>query len=266
MRKHYKLISSIVCLLLCVSMIAFGVYAATHSLIGVNSQVSFTPTTAKLKIFGGIANHKEYVDNANSGKYYACNYGVNGVEGHYTTKNISGSEEKIDEFEAWNFEAINFDDNYQETGNKTKPKSIYFYIQVTNYVERNVKYSLKINDAESETGEKLDNTLELAFGYYLTNNDDENLQTEQTATTNGWWCITNEKASQPVFHSSNDNKLENINKLERTGNIVNFYKEENGVNTVDTTLSTMMIVIKMDVKSDEVSLKGVNFNFTLSAI
>ena len=98
MRKHYKLISSIVCLLLCVSMIAFGVYAATHSLIGVNSQVSFTPTTAKLKIFGGIADHKEYVDNANSGKYYACNYGVNGVEGHYTTKNISGSEESNSSF------------------------------------------------------------------------------------------------------------------------------------------------------------------------
>ena len=264
MRKHYKLISSIVCLLLCVSMIAFGVYAATNSLIGVSSQVSFTPTSAKLKIFGGIAGHKEYDSNGTSGKYYACNYGVDASAGNYSID----SKTSTDIFNRWNFDAINFDDNYQETGNETKPNSIYFYIQITNYVERNVKYSLKINKSESETDEKLDDSLDLVFGYYLISNNSDEL-TGTNATLKGWWDIADTKSSQPAFHSkTNSNpKLTSLTTVNRTNDVVNFYKlDSTDSNTVDTTLSTMMIVIKMDVKSDENSLKGVNFNFTLTAM
>lgn len=261
MRKHYKLISSIVCLLLCVSMIAFGVYAATHSLIGVSSQVSFTPTTAKLKIFGAIADHKEYVNNANSGKYYACNYGVNGDEGHYKTETIN--EIKTDKFAEWKFDAIHFNDNYDESA-KELPPSIYFYIQITNYVERNVKYSLKL---DKNTNGKLEEKITLRFGYYKISNDSDELKDKAMATSKGWWSINDIDSSLPAFHNKNPKLGEGVIKYVEKDNAtetVNFYGT--GENAVDTTLSTMMIVIKMDVKSDEESFSDVNFNFTLSAI
>ena len=60
MHKHYKIITSVCCLFLCVGMIAFGVYAARNILTSLNSSVSFTPTTAKLKIFCGVYGCYEY--------------------------------------------------------------------------------------------------------------------------------------------------------------------------------------------------------------
>lgn len=252
MRKHYKLISSIVCLLLCVSMIAFGVYAATHSLIGVSSQVSFTPTTAKLKIFGGIRGQDGY-NSTESGEgddykqtYYACNYGDTDSKKNYTSKTVDGA--LVDSFTDWTFGNIHFDKNYDET---TGPSPIYFYLQITNYVERNVKYTInidKLTQTDADKTDLSDGLVSISYGTYSQDN------TGTFNAVSGWWDITQKNKSNTQFTPKTVTYTDMDSKnLTAT------------LPTEDTSLKTTMIIIKLAVDNAEEDF-DFNFKFTLTAM
>lgn len=252
MRKHYKLISSIVCLLLCVSMIAFGVYAATNSLIGVSSQVSFTPTSAKLKIFGKVAGFDGYnstsagTEDTYKQTYYACNYGDTNSKKNYKSETVDGA--LVDSFTTWAFGDIHFDKNYDEA---TGPTPIYFYLQITNYVERNVKYTINIDKLTQKDENKTDladGLITISYGTYSQDN------TGTFNAANGWWDITQKNKSnaqftpQTVTYTNMDSK--NLNAT---------------LPTEDTSLKTTMIIIKLAVDNAEESF-DFNFKFTLTAM
>ena len=256
MYKHYKIISSIVCLLLCVCMVTFGVYAAKYGLVALNSTVSFAPTTAKLKIFGGIADYAILEPNDTAVyKYYACNYGTEQEEKNYETITETNGK-KIDQFEPWRFGKIFFDE-YDETATITKPDPICFYLQITNYVETQVYYTITLNQPS--------NKLEYSFAYEIIDNSSEELNNQASAPANGWWWIGATEASNPTFHNNEDIRPGNnpSNILTATDGtdckIVDLPEE------VDTTLKTVMLVVKVSVKDDENSLLGEDFSFTVTA-
>lgn len=254
MRKHYKLFSSIVCLLLCIGMVAFGVYAATNSLIGISSQVSFTPTSAKLKIFGKVAGFDGY-NSSSAGTeddykqtYYACNYGDTDSKKNFTSKTVDGK--LTDAFTTWGFGDVHFDTNYDEA---TGPAPIYFYLQITNYVERDVKYTININkltvkndNSNSESTDLEDGLITISYGTYSQANS--SLFTEESK----WWDIT-EKKKRNAPLGLEGVTFTSMNNLTAT------------LPTEDTSLKTTMIIIKLAVDNAEESF-GFNFNFTLTAI
>lgn len=251
MRKHYKLISSIVCLLLCVSMIAFGVYAATNSLIGVSSQVSFTPTSAKLKIFGKVAGFDGYNSNSAGTEdtykqtYYACNYGDTDSKKNFESKTVDGA--LVDSFTDWEFGDIHFDKNYDET---TGPTPIYFYLQITNYVERNVKYTIDIDKLTRTGADKTDladGLITISYGTYSQDN------TGTFTNASGWWDITEKgKRNAPL-----NPKTVTYTDMDSENLIATLPTE-------DTSLKTTMIIIKLAVDNAEEDF-DFNFKFTLTA-
>lgn len=252
MRKHYKLISSIVCLILCVCMVTFGVYAARYGLVTLNSTVSFTPTTAKLKIFGGIAgqagfNNPEIVA---SQIYYACNYntepGTEEGKGNYAKNN------SLDVFTTWNYEKIYFAE-YKETGTKTHPDPISFYIQITNYVEADVNYTITVNNPS--------NYFKYSFAYEIADNSLPALNSSTEATDAGWWYIGATKASKPIFHKNSTKP--GSNKKDFTGTTT---KVVDLSNVVDTTLQTIMMVVTIEVVDADTSIEDdTGFSFTIGA-
>ncbi len=252
MRKHYKLISSIVCLLLCVSMIAFGVYAAANSLIDVSSQVSFTPTSAKLKIFGKVAGFDGYNStSAGTGPeylqtYYACNYGDADSKKNYTSGTVDGA--LVDSFTNWTFGNIHFDKNYDET---TGPTPIYFYLQITNYVERNVKYTInidKLTQTDADKTDLADGIVSISYGTYSQNN------TGTFNAVSGWWDITQKNKSNTQF-TPKTVTYTNMDSKNLTATLP----------TEDTSLKTTMIIIKLAVDNAEEDF-DFNFKFTLTAM
>ena len=252
MRKHYKLISSIVCLLLCVSMIAFGVYAATNSLIGVSSQVSFTPTSAKLKIFGKVAGFDGYnstsagTEDTYKQTYYACNYGDTNSKKNYKSETVDGA--LVDSFTTWAFGDIHFDKNYDEA---TGPTPIYFYLQITNYVERNVKYTInidKLTQTDADKTDLADGIVSISYGTYSQNN------TGTFNAVSGWWDITQKNKSNTQFTP----KTVTYTNMDSKNLIATLPTE-------DTSLKTTMIIIKLAVDNAEEDF-DFNFKFTLTAM
>lgn len=251
MRKHYKIISSIACLLLCVCMVTFGVYAARYGLVTLSSSVSFTPTTAKLKIFGGIAGQAGFKDASVDSKqiYYACNHGTGAASGHYQTSD-SGTGKK-DVFDTWNFDKIYFAE-YEETGTKTHPDPICFYLQITNYVEADVNYTITLSNPSDKLG--------YSFAYYSVDNSTLNGYTQESATSAGWWYVGATSASKPTFHN-------NTTKPEKTSLTATNSTNSKTVDlsSVDTTLKTIMLIVEIQVVDADDSLLGENFNFTVTA-
>lgn len=249
MRKHYKLISSIVCLILCICMVTFGVYAARNGLVTLNSTVSFTPTTAKLKIFGGIAGQAGYELNDSHHVYYACNYntepGTEEGKGNYAKNN------SVDVFTTWNYEKIYFAE-YEETGTKTHPDPISFYIQITNYVEADVNYTITINNPTDK--------FKYSFHYDITDNNSSGLNSETGATAAGWWYVGATSASKPIFH--NNETKPGSNEVYFTGTTT---KVVDLSSVVDTTLKTIMMVVSIEVVDANTSLAGEEFKFTIGA-
>ena len=252
MRKHYKLISSIVCLLLCVSMIAFGVYAATNSLIGVSSQVSFTPTSAKLKIFGKVAGFDGYNSNSAGTEdtykqtYYACNYGAGKDTNSYESETVDGA--LVDSFTDWEFGDIHFDKNYDEA---TGPTPIYFYLQITNYVERNVKYTINIDNLTQTGADKTDladGLITISYGTYSQDN------TGTFTNENKWWDITEKKKRNAPLKPESVTSYTDMDSENLTATLP----------TEDTSLKTTMIIIKLAVDNAEEDF-NFNFKFTLTA-
>lgn len=237
MRKHYRIISSVICLLLCIGMITFGVYAAKHNLVNLDSTVSFTPTNAKLKIIGGIRDQEGYSSTniLSSTGYYGCNKDKN---------NLVNCVENGDKatFSPWEYGTLNFAE-YTETSTKTHPDPICFYIQITNYVERNVKLKITFTAIPDNTN--------LECYYYM--------ETDSTKliTQNGWW--------NPDEITSKENLHMNIEKEDSAMTQV---KIENSIadfsSGIDTTLKTVMLVVKLKVDSNEVNIND-KLNFTVEA-
>lgn len=248
MRKRYKLFSSIICLLLCVGMVAFGVYAAKTNLVKLNSTVSFTPTRAKLKIFGGIYNYNGYADNnsldGSDKVYYATNKNKDAL--------IKCTENgDVATFETWNYDQITFKD-YTETNGKTHPDDIVFYIQITNYVERNVSYSIDLT--------AVPDNLSVECGYYITENSNI---TSANAKQNGWWDIESATTAWPTFATS-------TNKPTATSITRNDSKFMLG-SDVTTSLSTIMFEIRLNVEDPDQDIvtsgaNAKNFNFKINMI
>ncbi|MBE7075189.1 MAG: hypothetical protein E7376_04345 [Clostridiales bacterium] len=241
MRKHYKLISSIVCLLLCVGMIAFGVYAAKNVLVSLNSSVSFTPTTAKLKVFGGVYGSTEYNSTTinNNLFYYANNNGID------ADANVAENNDKAT-FTTWNFGATTFDSDYINQGKDT-PDPIYFFIQISNYVERNIKYNITVESAMT------DRNLNLSYGTYSASNNSTNLASPKT---NGYWDITKTEGSKIDF---------TIPTVDYKG----FSESAGKLVTADinsSEFSTTMLVIKVEVADADEDVASFEFEFVVTAI
>ena len=150
-----------------------------------------------------------------------------------------------------------FFDEYDETATITKPDPICFYLQITNYVETQVYYTITLNQPS--------NKLEYSFAYEIIDNSSEELNNQTSAPANGWWWIGATEASNPTFHNNEDIRPGNnpSNILTATDGtdckIVDLPEE------VDTTLKTVMLVVKVSVKDDENSLLGEDFSFTVTA-
>lgn len=240
MRKHYKLVSGIACIVLCVAMIAFGVYAASTSLVKFNASVSFTPSTAKVKIFGGIAGSKEVLNVADNSKgYYANNSGLS------THANIEKEEGNVATFKTWNYGTANFNDEYTETAGQTHPDPIYFFLQITNTVEKDVDITINFADDYS------DSNFSVTCSYAYAKN------TEIGANSTSFYDITGTDAplqgtTNAKINGDYDGEATISNKVVDLTNI-------------DTTLSTVMIVIKLEVKDADESIdSNTPFNFTVT--
>ena len=261
MRKHYKLISAIICVLLCVCMIVFGVYAASHALVSLDSSVTFNPSTAKLKVFGGVSGCKEN-NTRDSLQYYACNYKTSPQDGNYKY------DEETDTavFGDWIFsdsnDKINFDDNYVETATKKNPNPIYFYVQLTNYVERNVSYSITVFGGNPNVA--------INYGYYLKSNDellkDSAAETYNTCVNSGFFDITATEKNVMNFANKIPTFNYDVFQVDQSGE-GNLYSKAfpSGNGSDNSSLATTMIVIRLELLNAEENLTDFNFKFVISA-
>ena len=140
MHKRFGLVTSIMCLVLCCAFITFGVYAASRAATSFNSTVVFTPTSAKVRIKGLIADHK--TGSGTVTNYYACNY------------NSTSTEDTV--FDKWEFGDLSFQEATEDASNNIIVTPIKFYIQITNNVEAELTYSFKAT---------FDTTLVVRAGY-----------------------------------------------------------------------------------------------------
>lgn len=237
MRKHYKLISAVICLLLCVGMVAFGVYAARYNLISISSTVSFAPTSAKLKIIGAIDGALT-AENTGTDKYYATNYGESLV--NCTIDN------DVATFNKWEYGKLTFG-SFAETSAESRPDPICFYIQITNYVEVNTQYKITITEKETTGKVELN-----AYCYTELNSV---VSTSQAGEKGMWNPTTVSEASNAVVGSFT--KQENLTELTFTNDVAIT------PNTVNTELSTTMLVLKLGVLDIEADI-NFNFSFTIS--
>lgn len=241
MRKHYKLISGLICVLLCTCMIAFGVYAARYNLIRISSTVSFAPTSAKLKIIGAIADDlSDENRSANTDRnYYATNYGelVNCTE-----------ESTVATFNTWEYGELTFG-NFLETSSSARPAPICFFIQLTNYVEVSTQYKISITEIASNDKIELS-----AFCYTEANS----VVTTSEAGTKGMWNpqTTTAKTSVDSFTQREESAMTELTFASN---------EATTPSSVNTELSTTMLVLKLEVLDIEADI-NFDFSFTISTV
>lgn len=243
MRKHYKLVSSIACIVLCIAIVAFGVYAASNSLVKLSAKVSFTPSTAQLTIIGGISGSTQSIANSSNSndklKYYATNHGA-------ISTNVK-EEDNVATFNPWEYGVATFDDGYFEQG-KTEPDPIYFLLQITNHIERNVDIKVDFTTA-------FDKNLKVSCLYAITekttlSSEDDKFFTGAATPAQGTVDTLVRKTYTPkdsdITYSESEAEID--------------FSSEN------MTLSTIMIVIKLEVKDQAESVTTGYFNFTVSII
>lgn len=219
MRKHYKLVSSIACIVLCIAIVAFGVYAASNSLVKLSATVSFTPTMAKLTIRGGIANA---VDNTGSKPetygYYDSNKDDTTESGNTYT------------FKTWSYGTALFDN-----ANVDQAEPIYFFIQITNHVENNINILVKFKtDFSTNTN--------LKVSYYYK----EQLTTSIDSNTIGMYGIS---GSEEPTQGTTNGLVSAYSQATTTFNSItyNTASDEAEISETGTSLSTAMLVIKLEV-------------------
>lgn len=263
MRKHYKIITGIACIVLCLAIVAFGVYAASTSLVTLGANVSFTPSSAKLTIQGGIAGSIEVKDSQKTPEnaqvnYFATNY-KNTSQG-VTESNVDS--ETVANFPTWNYIAATFDSDYVETAEKTHPDPIYFFIQITNHVERNVNISVDlISPYTEETNIKVSTLYSLLSNSAFT--DSENTTHMYSLSNNDApeQDITDVLVTKMSLYTQKD-EFNDIKYQPETPEInFNFLNESS-----TTSLSTLMIVMKLEVINAEENVDSANtpFNFAIT--
>lgn len=252
MHKHYKLISGIACIVLCIAIIAFGVYAASTSLVKLNASVSFTPSTAKLTIFGGIAGSKESKETDGTSNYYATNYGDD--ESKHVNVQTESDANGAAIFNAWTYTSATFDDNYFETG-KTHPDPIYFFVQITNHVERNIEIKIDFTNDYTDKNIKVSCLYELATNESLKEANVNNMYSI-SGTSAPMQSTTTALAGKSYKTLSSDVKYSTSEEVD--------FSSLNSQNST-TSLSTLMIVIKLEVKDADKNVENnTAFNFTIS--
>lgn len=254
MRKHYKLISGIACIVLCLAMVAFGVYAASTSLVKLNASVSFKPSSAKLTIRGGIAGSTESVADGGASKYYATNNGT-------PTQGVTEDKDGLATFPAWEYDSATFNSEYVESAEKTHPDPIYFFIQITNHVERNVTITVDFTQDYSEKN------FNVSCLYALKANSTFDVN------TNHMYSLSATQAPDQTTTNGLLNKMESYNSDVSLKNIA--YQDETkdpeinlaflNENSSTTKLSTIMLVIKLEVieADKDINAKDTLFNFTV---
>lgn len=243
MRKHYKLVSSIACIVLCIAIVAFGVYAASNSLVRLSATVSFTPSTAQLTIIGGISGSTQSIANSSNSndklKYYATNHG--------TSTNVKEEKDNVATFNPWEYENATFNDKYFEQG-KTEPDPIYFLLQITNHIERDV-------DIKVDFTKVFDENLKVSCLYNITN------KTTLSSTDDKFFtgATTPLQATVDTLAGKTYTSKNSDITYSESGAEIDFSSE-------DMTLSTIMIVIKLEVRDQAESVTTGEFNFTVSII
>lgn len=249
MRKHYKLVSSIACIVLCIAIVAFGVYAASNSLVILNATVSFTPSSAQLTIIGGISGSAESIANSSNTnaklKYYATNYKP--TEDSTITNVSEDKATGLATFDTWDYGTANFDGTYFEQG-KSEPQPIYFLLQITNHIERDVNIKIDFTTA-------FDENVKVSCLYAITNKTTLSSTDDKffTGATTPLQTTVDTLAGKTYTSKNSD-----ITYLE-SGAEIDFSSE-------DMTLSTIMIVIKLEVRDQAESVTTGEFNFTVSII
>lgn len=251
MKKHFKLISTLICLMLCFALISFGVYSIATSYKELNSSVSFTPTTARLKIFGGIYGDVGFdsVNQPESSRYYACNQNTTSELGNY-----SESDGKY-YFGSWQYGDLTFVDH--DDGSES---SIYFYIQITNYGETLIDYAVEFGSSFSS------DVVGYNVYYYRANNYSNNLETNTKLTTyasvNGYWDISSQQSAIPNFTKLEESAMNEISVLfdDSTSK-----PTKATIPNIDSMFSTTMIVVKLKVLNVENNIEKSTFEFGINA-
>lgn len=244
MRKHYKLVSGIACIVLCIAMVAFGVYAASNSLVILNATVSFTPSSAQLTIIGGISGSAESIANSSNNnaalKYYATNYKPTDDT---QVINVEKEENGLATFKSWEYGEANFDGTYFEQG-KSEPQPIYFLLQITNHIERDVDITIDFTTA-------FDDNLKVSCLYAIVKNSEVTANSDLFTGKEPKQATVDTLAGKTTYTSLNND-------------ITYSSDAEIDFSAIDTTLSTMMIVIKLEVRDQAKDVTTGNFNFTVS--
>lgn len=254
MHKHYKLISGIASIVLCLAMIAFGVYAASTSLVKLNASVSFTPSTAKLTILAGMSGSTESNTPLQGEQpadylysYYATNYGDDKLK-HV---NVDNYNNETATFKAWEYGKVTFDGSYIDTPGKTHPDPIYFFIQITNHVEKDLKITVDFN------GSTFGDNVNASCLYALQTN--EYMKTNKSTIDNMYAIDTASKPLQGTTDGLVGKSYTSIASDITNTTVIDFSEQT-------TSLSTLMIVIKLQVVDADESIDGNTvFNFTITA-
>ncbi len=253
MKKHFKLISTLMCLIVCFALISFGVYSIANatSYKALQSSVSFTPTTARLKIFGGIYGDVDF-DSENqpeTSRYYACNYNTQASAGNYSEVN----DKYV--FNGWQYGSLTFADNDDGTADP-----IYFYIQITNYSETLIDYSVNFGNCISAS------QVDYNVYYYRASNYVGSLATNTNLTTNasanGFWSIEQTSKAVPNFTKKQETAMTDVS-IEVDSTTLNPVKAS--IPNTDSMFSTTMIVIKLNVKDPNKNIDSSTFEFGVGA-
>lgn len=248
MKKRHKYISYIVCLVLCVTMIVFGVYAA-YSKVNPNfsSDISFNPSSAKLKVMGYIAGCT--APDESQTNYYACNYNTDANTGNYQ----HDSTNNTDVFNDWVFDKIYFNSDFNEAKGE-RPDDITFYIQITNMVERNVQYQITAPTLSDDVNLNMD------IYYYTTTNSD----LSSNASDKGFFDISKSQAPNSVTFT--EKKKEDMTKLTLTEGSSNSTTNKFPQDSEVTELNTVMICVSLSVKDIKEDLNPYDFRLVITTL
>ena len=131
MKRISKLVFSICCLIISVTLSVAGIFAATQVSLTVSSSVSFIPTDIGLQIAGQMVNSTKtkgeyYFDRTFDGKNYV----------NYTSEDTYS-------FKTWQFDAqYDPDKVLSDYNNGTNTSTITFYIQMKNYIDFDVELEM----------------------------------------------------------------------------------------------------------------------------
>lgn len=170
MKRISKLVFSICCLIISVTLSVAGIFAATQISLTVSSSVSFIPTDIGLQIAGQMVNSTKtkgeyYFDRTFDGKNYV----------NYTSEDTYS-------FKTWQFDAqYDPDKVLSDYNNGTNTSTITFYIQMKNYIDFDVELEMTMGQFwNKDDGTKLSDFIEPVVTAY-------DLDKAATDGNVNWW-------------------------------------------------------------------------------